>query len=324
MVATETQALSAAPFYKEALPIPGAVRRFFVGGGPNAIRQDLRAISHWGGHDIDLHHAKHLQGQLDRAGVKGINLVRPGAPGQLPQYNREAYEALDGALPGAMGYFTGNRKVDVEALDKAGLGKHFTPEQLQHVAQQRTGLGAVANSASNLILGEAPFTVLSQRMAQGGLVGKGGVLTSDLMPGPALQRAWGRTRDAWQREDWAGVRKEIPGLAGNTALWLPMAGFGYGLPAVSMYGAAQDARREGRSVVRALGAEATNAATSLASMPLGIGQMAAFGPLNRAGYRLWDVPIPEHLQTAGHAAARPTHGYTPSATQYTGRPAALR
>lgn len=212
---------------------PGLMMRALLGRGTDdAIDPAKRIIDSWGGVDNAVIDARRRIESLEAAGVKTPSLAR----NQLGASNVDASNAINEAIPlGALRDRSHLKRLredpQARAQHLSSLAQHgfrINDQQytkaLEHADTWRNHI----SSTADVLVGHRPLEVIRQRFAHGGLVGKGGVLTADILPDADLRRGVIGTKNKLMQGDIGGALKAAPlGLAPMYAANLY---WGYGGP----------------------------------------------------------------------------------------------
>lgn len=228
-----------------------------------------RVVDSWGGVDNTVGEANRAARSLEAVGVK----VPPNALNRPGDMDVSASRAISEALPyGPLS----NRSARALAQDPAARAQHLAnlaqhgikmrDEQYVRALGDVTNLGNTLSVPLDLFAGHKPIDAITQRYRQGGLIGKGGVLTSDLIPDADVRRGWTDTLSAAGRGDWTRAAKSAPLL--STGLYGAGAYYGYVQPLNDAADAFDRAGATGQPAGANVAAALTRGAAGMATTPL--------------------------------------------------------
>lgn len=296
----------------------GVFRRALTGGGEeSAGRLKNKVTDEYGTFDDEVFSARRLQKDLSAVGVK-----RPDVGVTDTSRDFKKYQDLEGAAPGVRAHWWGFSDGEIQSIiDRyAARGIKITPQQVEALAARRGGVGGIARSAKNVLIGEAPLQVMKERFVRGGLVGKGGLLTSDLVPDASTRRSTKRLMNALGSGDYGEAAASLPSAAMGGAGYLANLGFSYALPAYGVYQGGKAVMEGKPDSLPALGSSLTSAAANVALAPLGMAQAVTAPAVMSASDRLWGVKktqpaTPQPSQTAPAPVQYPQRANAAQATQ---------
>ena len=283
--------LSAATRSARGAHSPGLLMRTLLGGGEGAIDPAKRIIDSWGGVDNAVIDARRRLASLEAAGVKTPSLARNA----LGANNVDASNAINEAIP--LGALRDRSHLKKLREDPSARAQHLTElarhgfrindqqyaQALSHADTWRNHL----SSTVDVLVGHRPLEVIRQRFAHGGLVGKGGVLTADILPDADLRRGVINTKNKLVQGDIPGALKAAPiGLAPMYAANLY---WGYGGPVRDASDAVAATRGTSESPAPYVGAAVSRGLAGAALAPTNLAY-AYIGPrIDSAIDRAWGV-----------------------------------
>lgn len=284
----------------------------FGQGHLDDIAPGKRVIDAWGGVDNTVGEARRAAKSLQAAGVKMPDhaLNNPG------DMDVSASRAISEALPyGPLS----NRSARALAQDPAARAQHLA-ELARHGIKMRddqyvralgdvTSIGNTLSVPMDLFAGHKPIDAITQRYRQGGLIGKGGVLTSDLIPDADVRRGWSETLSAAGRGDMSRAVKSAPLL--STGLYGAGAYYGYVQPVNDAADAFDRARATGQPAGANVAAALTRGAAGMATTPLnfawGLAQPRVDNAIN-AAYGVDPSALYRQPSRPAHPAVPPPSG----------------
>lgn len=254
----------------------GGVLSFLLGQGHlNDVPAPKRIVDAWGGVDNAVIDARSGLGMFERAGVK----VDPSLQDPLGGATVRTSQVVNEALPrGAiMEHFqtrkllndAAARKPHLDALRERGL----RVSDAQYVAALRNAntVGSHLRATADAFVGHKPLETIRQRFIQGGLVGKGGVLTSDLVPDADLRRGAAQTWSHLRKGEYGSAVKSAP--LGMGAMYAANLYYGYGGPLHETRDALAHARATGEDPTKDIASAVLRGAASNALAPTNLGYM---------------------------------------------------
>jgi len=287
--------------YKYIAKAPSAatgLKRIMFGGGEDVVKGIKNKVTtRWGAIDSGLFDARRLKGDLNSVGAK-FNNKSIGLSADSNNLDFVKSDSiLSGDALGSLGIRNRLRGKDgitggIDKFREAGID--LTPEQFIQLRSRRAGLRGKARTTADIFLGYSPGKVTKERFLQGGLVGKGGVLTGDLAPDPDIARGFRASYNALRGGNIAEAARYAISPTLQTAGQAANLGLGYALPGAVVYSALADKSpgvTTGQKVRRA-GAQATNLLINSAISPLGALQVGMMGPQLKYVDKLWGTEKP--------------------------------
>lgn len=283
------------------------LKRLLIGAGDIAQGGRKLVTDSYGVYDDTLADAKRLQRIFKR--TEGLTPEQLGATKQdlfrgLNEANFDNVQSMQDILrskdPTSIAEQLSNR-----------LNVQVTPQQAEAIRKEWGSARSWGEHLTPLLLGDQPINVWQERIERGGLLGKGGLLMSELMPSRTVREGVKSVASNISQGNMQGA-----GLAARAAT-VPLAMYGagvtlgYGLPAASAVSEFRDQRAQGQSGARALAGNALTSTSNLVLNPLGLlPGMAANGPIERAAARIKQGPQPMPMASP-YAAPPPATAQTP-------------
>lgn len=225
---------------KTASPM-GIMRRVLLGKGrtgPTGAGMN-KVTDAWGGFDYGAFDARKMQRWLDKNPNNKVKLFNDAGDFDAAAFER--YRALSAAIPVTKNNtaYLNNLKPEalaahqtrMQALPSAGVDGFGDAEFAHFLKERGRWVGdRGGRSVKELGFGQNPVRIIKERFDQGGLVGKGGVLTGDLAIDPDARRAFRRLQESGGKNRSAWVDLAMHG--GQDAA---TKGLTYGLPAYGIH-----------------------------------------------------------------------------------------
>ena len=272
----------------------------------DAIPAAKRVVDRLGTFDEHLFDAKRIERYIQDAGGSLSKPLTWGTDKDFFDAELPLLREVSSAMPGLMRQNPEDAAKSLKALREAGVD--LTDEQFEALSAARASRGHWMEVVKDAIIGEAPVETLKQRYRQGGILGKGGVLMSELPPPAALRRTTRRMVDATRRGDYREAAKEILPTVGRGAMWGGGAYMGYAVPVASAKETYNLAQEAGVSAPGAVAANLAASAIPLVVGPMGASQALAYGPGTSAMHKLLGAPTLGELEGMVAKRRRPAGG----------------